>query len=87
MFTMFAGLAQFERDLISERTKEGLQVAKMKGRFAGRPSTAKDKIEYAFFLLEKGGLTMQEIAEKVGISRMTLHRKLKESKNNRKLSD
>lgn len=78
MFTMFAGLAQFERDLISERTKEGLQAAKLKGKFAGRPSTAEEKIDYAFYLLDKGGMTMQEIADKSGISRMTLHRKVKE---------
>ncbi len=78
MFTMFAGLAQFERDLISERTKEGLQAAKIKGKMAGRPSTSEEKIEYAVYLLNKGGLTMQEIADKVGISRMTLHRKIKD---------
>ncbi|MED1202563.1 recombinase family protein [Heyndrickxia acidicola] len=78
MFTMFAGLAQFERDLISERTKEGLQAAAANGRHAGRPSVQDDKLEYAFYLYDKGGMTMQEIAEKAKISRMTLHRKLKE---------
>lgn len=52
MFTMFAGLAQFERDLISERTKEGLEAAKLKGKFGGRPSTPEEKIEYAFYLHE-----------------------------------
>lgn len=77
MFTMFAGLAQFERDLTSERTKEGLQAAASNGRYAGRPETSEHKIEYAFHLYDKGGMTMQEIADEVGISRMTLHRKLK----------
>jgi DNA invertase Pin-like site-specific DNA recombinase len=38
MFTLFAGLAQFERDLISQRTKEGLQAAKARGRLGGRPT-------------------------------------------------
>lgn len=74
LFTMMAGLAQFERDLTSERTKEGLQVAAAKGRYAGRPDTSKEKIEYAFYLYDKGGMTMQEIADEVGISRMTIHR-------------
>lgn len=77
MFTIFSGLAQFERDLISERTKEGLAVARKKGRVPGRPATDKEKIEYAQFLLSQGNMTMQEVAEKVGISRMTLYRKLR----------
>jgi DNA invertase Pin-like site-specific DNA recombinase len=76
MFTIFSGLAQFERDLTSERTREGLAIARKKGRVPGRPQTDKDKIEYAKFLLSQGN-TMQEAAEKAGISRMTLYRKLK----------
>ncbi len=77
LFTFFAGISQFERDQISERTKEGLAVARKNGRTPGRPSTDKDKIEYARYLLDQGDMTMQEVADKVGISRMTLHRKLK----------
>lgn len=77
MFTMFAGLAQFERDTISERTREGLAVAAAQGRVAGRPETSDSKVEYALHLYDKGGMTTQQIADEVGISRMTLHRKLK----------
>ncbi|MFC5649018.1 recombinase family protein [Paenibacillus solisilvae] len=77
MFTMFAGLAQFERDIISERTKEGLAVAAAQGRLGGRRETSESKVEYAFYLYDKGGMTTQQIADEVGISRMTLHRKLK----------
>jgi DNA invertase Pin-like site-specific DNA recombinase len=77
LFTFFAGISQFERDQISERTKEGLAVARKNGRVPGRPATDKDKIEYARYLMAQGNMTMQEIADKVGISRMTLHRKLK----------
>jgi DNA invertase Pin-like site-specific DNA recombinase len=79
LFTFFAGISQFERDQISERTKEGLAVAKKNGRLPGRPATDKDKIEYARYLLDQGNMTMQQVADKVGISRMTLHRKLKDS--------
>jgi DNA invertase Pin-like site-specific DNA recombinase len=77
LFTIFAALAQFERDQIAERTKEGLAAARKNGRVPGRPSIDKEKIEYAKFLLSQG-MTMQEVAEKVGVSRMTLYRKLKE---------
>jgi DNA invertase Pin-like site-specific DNA recombinase len=79
LFTFFAGISQFERDQISERTKEGLAVAKKNGRLPGRPKTDKDKIEYARYLLDQGNMTMQQVADKVGISRMTLHRKLKDA--------
>lgn len=79
MFTIMAGLAQFERDLISERTKEGLAVARNNGKHLGRPSVDPDKIEYATYLLSQG-TTMQDVADKVGVSRMTLYRKLKEIK-------
>jgi DNA invertase Pin-like site-specific DNA recombinase len=43
LFTVFAGIAQFERDLTSERTKEGILAAKKKrGKYPGRPSVDKD---------------------------------------------
>lgn len=37
MFTFFAGISQFERDLISQRTKEGLESARARGKKGGRP--------------------------------------------------
>ena len=37
MLTIFAGISQFERDLISQRTKEGLASARSRGRKGGRP--------------------------------------------------
>lgn len=43
MFTIFAGLSQFERDLLSERTKDGLKAAKARGRSGGRPSKRNEK--------------------------------------------
>jgi DNA invertase Pin-like site-specific DNA recombinase len=77
MFTIFSGLAEFERDLISERTKEGLEVAKMKGKQIGRSAVGKEKIDYAFYLIDSGKKNIKEAAEEIGISRMTLHRYLK----------
>ncbi|WP_087972757.1 recombinase family protein [Oceanobacillus rekensis] len=77
MFTIFSGLSQFERDLISERTKEGLAVAKAKGKQIGRKAIDKEQIEYAFFLMDNDGFNITEASKKVGISRMTLHRYIK----------
>ncbi|QPC47367.1 recombinase family protein [Mangrovibacillus cuniculi] len=76
MFTMFSGLAQFERDLISQRTKEGLEVARKKGKQIGRKAVDAEALEYAFHLIDKGN-SIKDTAEKIGVSRMTLHRYLK----------
>jgi len=42
VFNVLAAIAEFERELISERTKEGLKTAARKGRFPGRPKGSKD---------------------------------------------
>ena len=40
MFTMFAGLAQFERECLLERQREGIEIAKLEGKYKGRPKSA-----------------------------------------------
>jgi DNA invertase Pin-like site-specific DNA recombinase len=79
LFTVFAGIAQFERDLTSERTKEGFMAARKRGKIPGRPPLDKEKLDYAFYLMEQG-ITLTEAAEKSGVSRMTLYRKMKKYK-------
>ncbi len=54
LFTIFAGIAQFERDLTSERTKEGIQVARKRGKHPGRPKMDEEKIDYALYLINQG---------------------------------
>lgn len=76
LFTVFAGIAQFERDLISERTKEGITAARKRGKHPGRPTIDQEKLNYAFYLVEQG-ITLTEAAEKAGVSRMTIYRKRK----------
>jgi DNA invertase Pin-like site-specific DNA recombinase len=53
LFTIFAGIAQFERDLTSERTKEGILAARKRGKYPGRPKTDEEKIKYAY-LIDQG---------------------------------
>lgn len=79
LFTIFAGIAQFERDLTSERTKEGIQAARKRGKHPGRPKTDEEKVNYALYLLEQG-MNRTDAAEKAGISRMTLYRKIQNNK-------
>jgi DNA invertase Pin-like site-specific DNA recombinase len=76
LFTIFARIAQFERDLTSERTKEGIQASRKRGKYPGRPKKDEEKVNYALYLMDQG-LSRTDAAGKAGISRMTLYRKLK----------
>lgn len=80
LFTVFAGIAQFERDLTSERTKEGIIAAKKRGKHPGRPKTDEEKVNYALYLINQG-MNRTDAAEKAGISRMTLYRKIQQKDN------
>ncbi|EEM02141.1 recombinase family protein [Bacillus pseudomycoides] len=80
LFTVFAGIAQFERDLTSERTKEGIIAAKKRGKHPGRPKTDEEKVNYALYLIDQG-MNRTDAAEKAGISRMTLYRKIQQKNN------
>lgn len=80
LFTVFAGIAQFERDLTSERTKEGIIAAKKRGKYPGRPKTDEEKVNYALYLIEQG-MNRTDASEKAGISRMTLYRKIQQKDN------
>ena len=75
VFHIFAALGQFERELIVERTKAGLEAARKKGRVGGRPSVVNNEIiEAARALAEKENLSKGEISKLLGISRATLYR-------------
>ena len=79
MFTIFAGLSQFERDLISERTKDGLKAAKARGRSGGRPSKRNDK-EMTVELLYNQGVKIVDIVKQTDLSRSTVNRIVKDIK-------
>ncbi|QMU26597.1 recombinase family protein [Adhaeribacter radiodurans] len=78
-FNIFASLAEFEREIIKERTKAGLVAAKARGRAGGRPSgltpEAMEKARSAKVLSESGKRA-EEIAKILGISRATCYRYL-----------
>ena len=76
MFTIFAGISQFERDLISQRTKEGLESARARGRKGGRPVKNKSDIEKALKLYNSKDYTLKEIKEMTGVSKTSLYRYL-----------
>lgn len=79
MFGMLAVMAQFERDLISERTKQGLQSARARGRIGGRKQKldeTKKKAVYALYQAKESSL--MEICNTFDISKPTLYKIIKE---------
>lgn len=77
-FNIFASLAEFEREIISERTKAGLAAARARGRKGGRPpgfsKETMSKIKAVKVLYDKQDKTMKEIGEVLSISRATAYR-------------
>lgn len=80
-FHLFAALAEFERDIISERTKAGLESARARGRKGGRPKglskEAQDKAIIAKSLYDKGDMSVEEICRYLNIARGTLYKYLR----------
>ncbi|MGG0545256.1 recombinase family protein [Priestia aryabhattai] len=81
VFNIMSSFAEFERDMIVERTQEGKAIARLRDDFReGRPRKFKKKqIEYALTLLENH--TYKEVTEITGISKRTLIRRKKEKEN------
>lgn len=75
VFHVFAALAEFERNLIRERTMAGLNAARARGRTGGRPSKLSVKeIRTIRGLLKNADMPVAEIAARFGIARSTLYR-------------
>ena len=76
VFHVFAALAEFERDLIRERTRAGLAAARARGRVGGRPSVwTPEKLEQAQRMLA-GGMPVAMAAKVLGVSRASVYRAL-----------
>jgi DNA invertase Pin-like site-specific DNA recombinase len=75
IFHIFASLAEFERDIIRERTKAGLASARSRGRLGGRPSVmSAKKLKMARSLYTDAKTQVAEICEELRISRATFYR-------------
>lgn len=78
VFHLFGALAEFERDLIRERTGAGLAAARARGRMGGRPKIIdKRKAKVAASLYAERTHSIPEICETLGISKATFYRHLK----------
>ena len=74
LFHVVAAIAEFERDLISERTQAGLKAARAKGRVGGRPRQMTDDKVNAVRELLASGTAVRDAAAAVGVSVPTLYR-------------
>lgn len=75
VFGIFAALAEFERDLISERTKAGLASARARGRKGGRPyKMTPAKVRLAAASMGQPGTKVGELCKELGVTRQTLYR-------------
>ena len=73
MLNVMASVAQFEREMMLERQKEGIAKAKAEGKYTGRKPTAMAKSEAVMSLL-KTGMSKGRVCEQVGISKASLYR-------------
>lgn len=77
VFTLFSALAEFERDVIRERTRAGLDAARARGRVGGRPPALSDRdLAAARALLRDPALTVDEVAAHLNVAVSTLYRHL-----------
>ena len=78
VFHLFGALAEFERDLIRDRTVAGLVAARARGRTGGRPTVmSPQKVAVARQMYESRQHTVAAIAQTVGVSRASVYRSLK----------
>ncbi|MCD6272759.1 MAG: recombinase family protein [Deltaproteobacteria bacterium] len=81
IFHIFGALAEFERNLIRERTQAGLQAARARGRKGGRPKALnKDKQALVVKLYDEKKHTVDQICEMMGISKPTLYKYIEAAK-------
>jgi DNA invertase Pin-like site-specific DNA recombinase len=75
MFTLMAGISQFERDLISQRTKEGLEAARIRGKQGGRkPKLDAVKKKAIYELYQQKKTSVKDICGMFNISKPTLYK-------------
>ena len=75
MLSMMGALAQFEREMLLERQREGIERAKAEGKFKGRKPTAREK-QSEIQRMRSQGMKPDAIASELGISRMSVYRYL-----------
>jgi DNA invertase Pin-like site-specific DNA recombinase len=83
IFHIFGALAEFEREIIRDRTKAGLEAARERNRFGGRPKVMGEKeIQMAKTMLKDPNINVVDIAKQLGVSTSTLYRHIPGGRDN-----
>lgn len=79
IYTIISALAEFERRLLSQRTKEGIEAARKRGKRIGRPPKLSDKkVQETALLLKTSDISCRMAAAQLGVSTWTLQRRLRD---------
>lgn len=78
MLTIFAGLAQFERECLLQRQREGIEIAKQQGKYKGRPPKQIHNFQELYTAVKNDEMSVSGASRLLGISRSTFYRKVKE---------
>jgi Site-specific recombinases, DNA invertase Pin homologs len=79
LFTFFSGISEFERDLIRQRTLEGMAAARARGRFGGHPTLDPKQVDLAIKMYDSRACTVAEITKATGVSKSALYRYLRQN--------
>lgn len=79
MLSMLAAIGQFEREMMLERQREGIRIAKEAGAYKGRKATARAKAPEVMKLISEG-MTREEVAKRMGIGIASVYRIVKDNK-------
>jgi DNA invertase Pin-like site-specific DNA recombinase len=80
--TVLMALSQFERDIIVQRTQEGISAARARGRNGGRPPLKKSQVNHAIALYESNKMSIKEICNATQMSPSSLYNIIKKHKEN-----
>lgn len=84
LFTIMSGLSEYERTMIKQRQKEGIAIAKQKGKYKGRPKKYTEnnpRFAHALELYETGGHSISDICKICSISESTFYRHMRKVKS------
>ena len=78
MLTVFAAIAELERDYIRQRQREGIEIAKAKGIYKGRKPIVRDNFDAVVALWRRGEITAVEAQRRLDMKPSTFYRKVKQ---------
>jgi DNA invertase Pin-like site-specific DNA recombinase len=84
LFTFFSGISEFERELIRQRTIEGISAARARGRLGGHPPLDSKRVDLALKMYDSRACTIADITKATGVSKSALYRYLQDRKNREK---